>query len=401
MAARQDCTHVIPLLTPDLVQLLAADPGVGRDDRALLPPLAHSIGQVYHRHLHRRLSELKNAYAPFDPDSDAVTVRKVGAQERQHRLNELLSDLAWLLDRAHFRHLSREEIEPMLESYSDWGIRMQVDFSAFEHCALFARGDSHQTRTLCSWKTLWREREVELPIFRRLVLILKLRPGPKWGPKAGTEGVFLKIFKDIPRADVDMLLPGSKVRLKLLDRGKIGAGLLSGLGTMAWRLQHDLINLVQQFILSDSALWGLTAGTLGYGYKSYYDYRTTQQAYHLSLTQSLYFQCLDSNAGVLTRLFDEAEEQETRMALLAYFCLWRFAGPGGFTSEELEAAMELYLDRYAGVTVLCAAGEPAAKLVRLGVAKEEASRYRALPLAEATAALVEARALKSGKGLGG
>jgi hypothetical protein len=387
MGTRHDCSHVLPVLTPDLVELLRADPGVGPDDRDLLPRLAERIGAVYHRQLHQRLCELKAAYAPFDPDSDAVSVRPVSAQERQHRLNELFSDFAWLLDRAQFRHLSREEIEPMLESSSDWGIRMQVDFSAFDYCALFARGESHDRRLLRSWKTLWREEEVEVPIFRRLVLILKLRPGPKLGPGASADGVFLKIFKDIPRADVDMLLPGAKVRLRLLDRGKIGAGLFSGLATMAWRLQHDLLNFVQQFILTDSALWGLTAGTLGYGYKSYYDYRTTQQAYHLNLTQSLYFQCLDSNAGVLTRLFDEAEEQETRQALLAYFCLWRYGGAGGFTSEELEAAMELYLDRYASVTVLCAAGEPAAKLVKLGVAKEAGSRYQALPLAEALKAL--------------
>ena len=42
------------------------------------------------------------------------------------------------------------------------------------------------------------------------------------------EHVYMKIFKDIPRADVDMLLPGARVTLKFLDRGKIGVGLLSG-----------------------------------------------------------------------------------------------------------------------------------------------------------------------------
>src|SRR5262249_34985139 len=149
---------------------------------------------------------------------------------------------------------------------------------------------------------------------------------------------------------------GAKVKIRLFDRGKIGVGLISGLSTMVWKLFDDLIKFAHDMLVSGtsgkiSVLWGLTAGALGYRHKSYYDYRATQQAYHLNLTQSLYFQNLDSNAGVLTRLFDEAEEQETRTTLLAYYCLWRCAGPEGYTSEELEAAMELYLDRYAGLTL--------------------------------------------------
>src|SRR5262245_4242935 len=388
MAARKDCAHFIAVQTPELVALLAGDPAVPPEDREPFAELAALIQKVYHRHLHPRLVELKNAYAPFDPDSDSPALDRITAHDRQGRLNDLLSDFTWLMDRAHFRHLSREEIEPMLEAASDWGIRMQVDFSLFDHCAIFVRGEGHQTRKLRSLRTLFREEEIDVPIFRRLVLILKLRPHPRTAPGVEADHVFLKLFKDIPRADVDMLLPGAKVKIRLFDRGKIGAGLLSGLSTMVWKLFDDLLKCAHDMLVSGtsgkiSVLWGLTAGTLGYGYKSYYDYRATQQAYHLNLTQSLYFQNLDSNAGVLTRLFDEAEEQETRTALLAYFCLWRFAGPTGFTTEELEAAMELYLDRYAGVTVLCELGEPAAKLVRLGVAKESASRYQALPLGEA------------------
>ena len=398
MARSKDFPHVIPVLTEDLVTILWADPGVAEGDRDALGWLAERIAAVYHRHLHQRLCELKSAYTPFDPDCDAAKVRHVGAVERQHRLNDLLRDFAWLLDRAHFRHLSREEIEPMLEQSSEWGIRMHVDFSAFEHCALFARGESYEVRKLCNWRTLWREREVEVPIFRRLVLILKLRAGPKLEPGADASRVYLKVFKDIPRADVDMLLPGSKVRLKLLDRGKLGVGVLSGMATMGWRMMGELMQFAEQLVMSNNLMWGLTAGTIGYGYKSYYDYRTTQQAYHLTLTQSLYFQCLDNNAGVLTRLFDEAEEQETRLALLAYFCLWRFGGVSGFTSEELEAAMECYLDRYAGVTALCAAGEPGAKLARLGLAKEAGGRYQAVPLAEAVPALADDAAAPRGRG---
>ena len=39
----------------------------------------------------------------------------------------------------------------------------------------------------------------------------------------------MKLFKDIPRQDLDMLLPGTRFRMTLLDRGKILLPTLSGL----------------------------------------------------------------------------------------------------------------------------------------------------------------------------
>jgi hypothetical protein len=268
---------------------------------------------------------------------------------------------------------------------------MDVDFSAFEHVALFVRGEGFQQRTLRSWRNLYQGEPVDVPIYRRLVLILKMRKHPRLGPDVDTEHVYLKVFKDIPRADVNMLLPGARVRLKLLDRGKIGFGLFSGLATLGYRMADQLGQLLHELVMKQDAVWGLTAGLIGYGYKSYYDYHQTRQAYHLSLTQSLYFQNLDSNAGVLTRLFDEGEDQETRTTLLAYYCLWRYGGEAGLPDADLEAAMEMFLDRYTGVTLLCESGEPRCKLARLSLVEPGTGPARALPLEQALDRLQQLR----------
>jgi hypothetical protein len=225
-----------------------------------------------------------------------------------------------------------------------------------------------------------------VPIYRRLVLILKLRPHPRLGPGVDTEHVFLKVFKDIPRMDVDMLLPGARVKLTKIDRGKIVYPLVSGLCVTVYNLFTEFVQWVHTMVLTNGILWGLGVWGIGYGYRSYYGYQQTKQAYHLSLTQSLYFQNLDSNAGVLTRLFDEAEEQECRTAILAYFCLWRYAGPDGWTAAELDTCMEVYLDRYAEVPLLCEPGEALAQLRKLGLV-EGGERCRAVPLARAPEAL--------------
>jgi hypothetical protein len=379
--------YFIPLARSELIDLLCADRALPEDERELFRSFCERVSAVYHAEYHRRLLELKRAYLPFDPDNDTVRLMAPDAEERQACLNELLSDLTWLLERARFKHLSRGEIEPALEHSSDWGIRMDVDFSAFEHIALFARGDTVQTRTRKRWYKLYRPEEAEVPIYRRLVLILKLRPHPRLRGPVDTDNVYLKIFKDIPKLDVPMLLPGARVRLSRLDRGRIGLPLLSGLALAAWNVLQDMAEVIERTLSSPNTMWALAAGGIGYGYKSFYGYQQTRQRYHLTLTQSLYFLNLDSNAGVLMRLLDEAEEQECRLALLAYWCLWRYAGEDGWTAADLDASVELYLDRYADLALWCRNNAALAQLKKLRLIESSGERFRALPLARAVEAL--------------
>ena len=373
----------IPLACCELVDFLCADRALPEDEREPFRRLCEQIAAVYHLQYHRRLAELKQAYLPFDPDSDTTRLLRLSADKRQERLNDLLCDLAWLLERAGFKHLSRSEIEPALEHASDWGIHMDVDFSAFEHVAIFARGDTVQTRNRRRWYRLYKPEEAQVPIYRRLVLILKLRPHPRLRGPIDTDNVYLKIFKDIPKLDVLMLLPGARVRLSRLDRGKIGLPLLSGLALAAWNVLQDMAALLERWASSPNTMWMLAAGGIGYGYKSFYGYQQTKQRYHLTLTQSLYFQNLDSNAGVLMRLLDEAEEQEARLAILAYWCLWRYAGADGWTAADLDASIELYLDRYADLALWCRDNAAAEHLRRLRLVEERGGRLLAVPLARA------------------
>jgi hypothetical protein len=379
--------HFIPLARSELIDLLCADRTLAEREREAFRSVCGWISAVYHIEYHRHLLALKRDYLPFDPDRDTASLLAPGAEERQARLNQMLSSMAWLLERASFRHLSRSEIEPALESSSDWGIRMDVDFGAFEHVAIFARGATVQTRTRRRWYRLYRQEEAEVPIYRRLVLVLKLRQHPRLRGPIDTENVYLKLFKDIPKLDVEMLLPGARVQLSRLDRSKIGLPLLSGMGLAVWNvfqsLVQDVAAVLEHTLSSPNAMWALAAGGIGYGYKSFHGYQQTRQRYHLMLTQSLYFQNLDSNAGVLMRLLDEAEEQECRLAMLAYWCLWRYAGPEGWTATDLDASIELYLDRYADLALLCRDNAALAQLRKLGLSESASERFRALPPAQA------------------
>jgi hypothetical protein len=380
MGQSRDWDHFLPLRRTELIELIERDLGTSVGEMSVFHQVCDLIAACYHFEFNRRVQTLRTAYDPFDPDTDDTPLWRLSAQERQDRLNGFYRDLGWLLDRAQYTHLGRDEIEPIVATASDWGIRMDVDFSAFEHIALFARGDAHQRRTRRRLRNLYFLEETEVPIYRRLVLVLKLREHKRFRGKVDTEHVFLKVFKDIPKLDVMMLLPGAKVRLTVLDKGMIGMPLLSGALIAAYTFIQNVAEWLATIFLSSNAVWGLAAGGIGYGYKSYYGYQTTKQSYHLMLTQSLYFQNLDSNAGVLTRLLDEAEEQEGRSAILAYYCLWRHAGPDGWTSAELDLAMELFLHVFADMPCNCEKEDALSKLRRLHLAEPvEGARFRAVP----------------------
>ena len=143
-----------------------------------------------------------------------------------------------------------------------------------------------------------------------------------------------------------MLLPGGRIRMPGLERLKLGGTITSSVAYVAWKLStFPVVQLLGAW--ATSTLWLLYAPLaliLGYGYKTWYSFQVSRQTYTLQLTQSLYYQNLDNNGGVMFRLLDEAEEEETREVLLGYFYLWRYAGEEGWTAEELDDFVEAALE---------------------------------------------------------
>src|SRR3954469_4245955 len=92
----------------------------------------------------------------------------------------------------------------------------------------------------------------------------------------------------------------------------------------------------------------------------------TKQKYQLNLTQSLYYQNIDNNAGVIHRMIDEAEEQENCEAILAYYFLWR-RGDEGYTTQALDLEVERFLEPLAGRDVDFEIADALEKLERLGL----------------------------------
>lgn len=383
--------HFVPLRSTDLVELLCRRAEITAADRNAFRNLARLLSATFHFQFHHELEELKDAYAPFDPDRDTVEAPGAGGSTREKQLDALFGRFGSLLERANFKRLSEQELNSALAGRSDWGLNLEVDFKLFERLELYARGDTTGTRSRRNWRNWYRWEEVPLPIYQRLVVILRLRNAGSRGPHLDTQNVFIKLFKDIPKMDLEMLLPGSKVRMSLVDRAKIIMPTLTGLGITVWKIINGALLVAAAGVSSALMLLGMLGGTLGYGARSLFGYFRTKEKYQLSLTKSLYFQNLDNNAGVLCRLLDEAEEQENREALLAYYFLWQLAPAQGWSSEELDRQIEGYLREATGREIDFEVGDALHKLIRLDIVQTLPNGHlRAIPIAQALTRLDQA-----------
>jgi hypothetical protein len=393
MAEYTDREHFIPIRVTDLIDLLCTESGplggqkLNQDDQARFRRFARSVTLYLHALYHTEFCQLKDDYAAFDPDADPPPLAPLSDTDRTAHLDRLFGTFVHMMERANYTRMPRDEIKRVMQGASDWGVDMSVSWDVFDRFEFFYRGKGVSRRFRRSWRKWFKKEEVVVPTFRRVAVILKQRPHRRLGPDADTKNVFLKLFKDIPQMDIEMLFPGTRVKMPFLDRLKLGGSVTSSVGYVGWKLGTSSLTLsgLSGALLAGSTgalltLYSPIALVLGYGYKTWYSFQVSKQTYSLQLTQSLYYQNLDNNSGVIYRLLDDAEEQEVRETLLAYFYLWRYAADRGWTAADLDDYVELDLEKRLNMKVDFEIADALRKLERAGIAEVSDGRYRAVPL---------------------
>ena len=371
--------HFIPLRADDLAHLLASSELIEVGQQHDFLDVCRILKSVFHFEYHEELLRLKNTYAPFDPDTDTVSLRWSDEDSDAIQSDALFESLIHMFERANFRRLNRDQLEKAFEVKSAWGLNLEVDFDIFDRLELFARGETVVQRDHRDWRNWYRVQKKDVLVHQRLVVAFKLRNGVMDG--AGREGVVtLKIFKEIPKGDLEMLLPGTRVRMTLLDRAKIALPTISGLAMTVYKIISKAMVIAFAGAYGILGFLGLVGGTLGYGVKSFFGYLRTKDKYQADLTRNLYYQNLDNNAGVLFRLLDEVEEQEFREAILAYSLLTETNAPTGRTLAELDSEAEELLLAATDMDIDFEAHDAIEKLVRLGLVTLTAGRYKAVSI---------------------
>ena len=384
----------IPFRKRDIVTMCLGRGDLDAGQHPAFREFSQLLASVFHFEFHRLLENLKDSYAASDPD--AATRQPVGTSpdaSAATRLGELLGEL---LDKANYEKLTDADLEQALRESSLFKIRLHVDFRDFAEVLLFYRGAAQREETVRDWWGL-RRRTLRFINYDRVVLYLRFRPEyePRRAtlPAAGRGTVLLKLFQNVPKADLEMLFPNTRIRMRNIDKLMIGVpAAVSGGIIVATKLSATLLLLgsllgfwlglhAKPVTLDTAALTALFVGlaTLGgYFWKQFSNYKNRKLRFMQSLTQNLYFKNLDNNAGVFHRLVDEAEEEECKEAILAYYFL--LTSPPPLSRAALDAAVEQWFRDAWQCEINFEIDDALDKLKNLGLVQSDQEQWSAIPL---------------------
>jgi len=321
----------LPVSLRELLE--AVTPLLPEEDREAFSDVTRVLAALCQHEAFGELQELKRLYRPFSPDSDLLPTGGLSDEQRQQRRDGFLERVYRLLDRANYLGMDEDQINAAIAEQSPYGLALRVELDDFDELALFVRGCANGPIEVRSWKTLFRKRRIIVPIYRRLAMVIKLKPGetapPDWlsrmgirrssrgdGPMAAMrdDAIYLKLFRDVARCDLEMLFPNTRVQMKPVDKLKVGA---TGLGATAMGVIKATPALGAAMINPIGAMTAL-GGLLGVLFKQISNIFNLRTRYAARLAQNLYVHALDNSAGVFTRLVDLVVEERCKEAVLAF-----------------------------------------------------------------------------------
>jgi hypothetical protein len=346
------------------------------------------------------LEELKQLYAPLDPNRDTAPTGDTADGAA------FADALERLLGRANYRRLTDAELQHALEAESLFKVRLHVELADFADLRIFVRGSQQRTETITGCFGL-KKRALAVDFFDKVVLLVRFKGVEHFAtrkkPLAFTPGTtLLKLFANVPVADLEMLFPNSEVRMKTVDKVMIGVPAAIGIATMAakvsavllflWALAHVAAAKVgapveakdPSLLLAEAGAVIAACVAMGmFIMRQVNRYRLKQLQFIKALSDNLYFRNLDNNAGAFHRVIDDASEEEGKEALLA----WHFLQAGPASEQELDDRVEAWLGTTLGRTIDFEVDDALAKLERLGLACRTGDQWATIPASEALASL--------------
>lgn len=381
MAEYTDRDRFIPYRKAEIVDLLCDEGTLGAEDRDAFRAFARVLESLYHFEFHEQLEKMKGHYFPFNPDRDTKTKRTYDAKSLHENEEALMSELTDVLNGANYETITEAELQHALEEESLFRISLFVDMTDFSRVVLFRRGDVIKKAEIKEW--FFRKKTIDVPTFERVVLMVRFKDRAHFEAKSKRAqkkfaelpfepgSMVLKLFKDVPKADLEMLFPNTETRMKprdwflLLAPGIAGgftvllkAAVSIGVAaTLVWSLlEHKLgtaeapdkgLSPEEGAALAAAAMAVIGIG--GFMVKQWLKFKNRKIFFMKTLADNLYFKNLDNNEGVLHHVIDGAEEEECKEALLAYYFLLK--NPQGLTEAQLDDAIESWLEEKHDVKV--------------------------------------------------
>ena len=409
-AAPEQPDRVIPRRKSDIIERLVAEGGLDETGQARLRQLARMLGAIFHYQYFEELDRLREVYFHFDPEVDPRACGEKKDLEAAYR--GLSEEFVRILADANFVEITHDEITRAFAERALVRVKIKAPVEDYRDVRMFRRGHHSETIDIPVWFGL-RHRPLEVVVYDDVVLMVATWPDgikPAKARKAFARArrgarkirggaVLFKYFRHIARADLEALFPNVRVVMSLSDHFTLGVPAIVGGVPILIKLASTMTVL---FVVAGFYL-GLT-GTIGdsdteralaalsglfalgaFLLRQWGNFHRQSLIHQKQLTDNIYYRNVNNNSGIFNYLIGEAEEQDWKEALLAYYGLLTAAQP--LTREVLGARIEELLARAFGVSADFKIDDALARLKRLDLLAESDGRFSVLPLPAALAQL--------------
>jgi len=368
------------------------------------------LGAIFHHQYFEELDRLREAYFYFDPEVDPKACG--AASDREAAYRRLSEEFVRVLTEANFVEITHDEIARAFGEHALVRVKIKAPIEDYREVRMFRRGRHKETIDVPTWFGL-RKRPLEIEVYDDVVMMVAtksdgttpadsrkaLGSARRGKQKIRSGAVLFKYFRHIARGDLEALFPNVRVVRSLSDHFTLGVPALVGGVPILLKLASTMTvlfvvagfylglsgamgdNDVEQALAALSGLFALGAFML----RQWGNFHRQSLIHQKQLTDNIYYRNVNNNSGIFSYIIGEAEEQDWKEALLAYYGLLTAAGP--LTREALVARIEGLLAQMFGVSTAFEIDDALARLKRLNVVDETGGRLLVPPLPDALARL--------------
>jgi hypothetical protein len=337
----------IPFLYDDLVEMCLEEnrlPPSGHQDFREFCSFLSAVGNFLS---HQSTERLDKDYAYFNPDTE-MNLRDCSEVELVEAEQRVIAAFREVAVNANYRKLGNDEIEKSFQERGLISLQTAVDLDEFEHVECFGRGNDVTTATKRNWR--YQKYEEPIEIWRRVLLLMQFKRDDelteeqlKRKEKAALPYVpgkiYIYLYKDVPKPDLEILFPNVRVSMNMKDRFLIGIpAIVVGIGTVAKiGLKIGLVVGVIAFAVFGVKLFGVDENQANdmmklattflailvavgaFGFKQYNAVKNKRIGFLKEVSEHLFFRNLAMNKAVFDRIIDDGEAEDAKEAMLVYY----------------------------------------------------------------------------------
>lgn len=394
--------HYIPFnkefLLEQQISSFAADAQKIDDFKKLFDIIEH----YFHYEAFKLNQNLKQNYALFDPD---LSKKEREGFRGKSDFSVFKETLLTVLEQGNYSRIDQETLDKAFTDSDLIGLNLSIDFNAFKDYELYVRGQ-HKAKEKVKKYIFWKK-EIEIEYYDRVLIYLHYSDADyikdnkvKLGKMPIEPGsVALKIFKRVPKNDLETIFPNAIPRMSTRDKlffwvPGIGGGisLLSTtvipalIGMYAAYQSGEAIDLLNSKASLNQGLIALGILSL-YLFRQYSNFVNKKIKYSKILSDSLYFKNLGNNSGAFYSLLNSSEEEVLKETILAYTFLYKSEKP--LTADELDIQIESWFATELHTHLDFDVKDALSKLQNIGLGIENNGKWSVIPLNNALVTIDE------------